>query len=102
VENVLKHSRVIVIWNAVGGCIGVYKRAIKYAMIKKSFGRLIGGFQLVQEKLVKMMANIQAIILSAWKNTEMYEKDNETSTAKIGMFKAWVTERGRLICSLGR
>lgn len=48
------------------------------------------------------MANLQAIILIAWRITEMYETDNETSTAKIGMFKAWVTERGRLICSLGR
>jgi len=32
----------------------------------------------------------------------MYEKNNDLSTAKIGMFKAWVTERARLICSLGR
>jgi alkylation response protein AidB-like acyl-CoA dehydrogenase len=28
VEKVLKHSRIIVIWNAIGGCIGVYKSAL--------------------------------------------------------------------------
>jgi len=69
VEKVLKHSRVIVIWNAVGGCIGVYKHTIKYAMSRKQFGRSIGGFQLIQEKIVKMMANLQAILLATWRIT---------------------------------
>jgi glutaryl-CoA dehydrogenase len=32
VENVLKHSRIIVIWNAIGGCIGVYKNALRYSL----------------------------------------------------------------------
>jgi len=48
------------------------------------------------------MGNLQAIILSIWRITELYENDNNLSTAKIGMFKAWVTERARLICQLGR
>jgi hypothetical protein len=37
------------------------------------------------------MANLQAIILATWRITEMYEKDNHISAAKIGMFKGWVT-----------
>lgn len=32
VEKVLKHSRIIVIWNAIGGCIGVYKNALRYTL----------------------------------------------------------------------
>lgn len=101
-EKVLKHSRIIVIWNAVGGCIGVYKNVIRYATERQQFGRSISGFQLVQEKIVRMMGNLQAVLLATWRITELYEKDNELSTAKIGMFKAWVTERARLICALGR
>jgi alkylation response protein AidB-like acyl-CoA dehydrogenase len=99
---VLKHSRIIVIWNAIGGCIGVYKNALRYTLERQQFGRPIAGFQLVQEKLVRIMANLQAILLAGWRLTELYEQDQSLSTGKIGMFKAWVTERGRLICALGR
>jgi hypothetical protein len=48
------------------------------------------------------MGNLQAILLAGWRITELYEKDTSLSTGKIGMFKAWVTERARLICLLGR
>jgi acyl-CoA oxidase len=48
------------------------------------------------------MGNLQAILLAGWRITELYELDTSLSTGKIGMFKAWVTERARLICSLGR
>lgn len=102
VEDMLKHSRIIVIWNTIGGCIGVYKNALRYAMERRQFGRPIDGFQLVQEKLVRIMANVQAVLLAGWRITELYQQDSSLSTGKIGMFKAWVTERGRLICSLGR
>lgn len=69
----LKHSRVFIIWNAVGGCVGVYKHVAKYAAEKRQFGKSISGHQLVQEKIVKIMSNLQAILLAAWRITQLSE-----------------------------
>ncbi len=49
-----------------------------------------------------MMGYIQAMLLLAWRLTELYDLDNNLETGKVGMFKAWITERGRLVCMLGR
>lgn len=91
VEKVLMHSRIIVIWNAIGGCIGVYKAALRYTLNRQQFGRPVAGFQLVQEKLVRMMSNVQAVLLVGWRLTELYEKNPNLPIGMIGMFKAWVT-----------
>lgn len=40
-------------------------------------------------------------MLCCWRITNLAEKDQIT-VGMIGMFKAWITERGRLICSLAR
>ena len=75
---------------------------MKYSLNRYQFGRPIAGFQLTQEKLVRMMGYIQAMLLLAWRLTELYDLDNNLETGKVGMFKAWITERGRLVCMLGR
>lgn len=51
---------------------------------------------------MRIMGNLQAVLLAGWRLTELYEQDGELSTGKIGLFKAWVTERARVICALGR
>lgn len=59
VETMLKHTRIIVMWNVVGGCIGVYKAMLKYATTRKQFnGNFIAAYQLVQEKIVKVLSNL--------------------------------------------
>lgn len=58
---ILKHSRIFVCWVAAGIAMGVYDNAIKYVSNRKQFGHPISGFQLVQDKIVRIMANTQAI-----------------------------------------
>ena len=70
----IKHSRLIVIWNTVGACLGIYNVALKEATSRKQFGKIIAGFQLVQEKLVKMMAEVQAMLLVAKRLTELTDR----------------------------
>lgn len=48
VEDVIKHSRLIVIWNTVGACMGAFNTALKEAASRKQFGKVITRFQLVQ------------------------------------------------------
>ena len=47
------------------------------------------------------MGNVQAVLLAAWHITQLYS-EGRTTPSTVGMFKAWVTERGRLITALGR
>src|SRR3984893_16154382 len=55
---VLRLPRAGVAWQATGCARGAYEHALAYARQRQQFGRPIGGFQLVQDLLVKMLANI--------------------------------------------
>jgi glutaryl-CoA dehydrogenase len=57
---VLRMTRAGVAWMAVGCARGAYEHALAYAVKRQQFGRLIGGFQLVQDLLVRMLGNITA------------------------------------------
>ena len=55
---VLKMTRTGVAWFAVGCQMGAYEHALRYAQQRIQFGRPIGGFQLVQDLLVRMLGNL--------------------------------------------
>jgi glutaryl-CoA dehydrogenase len=57
---VLRITRAGVAWMAVGCARGAYEHALAYATERQQFGRPIGGFQLVQDLLVRMLGNITA------------------------------------------
>jgi glutaryl-CoA dehydrogenase len=55
---VLCVTRAAVAWMAVGCAMGAYDNALAYARSREQFGRPIGGFQLVQDLLVRMLGNV--------------------------------------------
>ena len=57
---VLRLTRAGVAWMATGCARGAYEHALAYARERQQFGRPIGGFQLVQDLLVRMLANVTA------------------------------------------
>jgi glutaryl-CoA dehydrogenase len=57
---VLRLTRAGVAWMSVGCARGAYSRALAYAKQRQQFGRPIVGFQLVQDQLVRMLANVTA------------------------------------------
>ena len=57
---VLRMTRTGVAWFAVGCAMGAYEHALRYALERKQFGKPIGGFQLVQDLLVRMLGNVTA------------------------------------------
>jgi glutaryl-CoA dehydrogenase len=57
---VLRITRAGVAWQAVGCARGAYELALAYAGQREQFGRPIGGFQLVQDLLVRMLSNVTA------------------------------------------
>ncbi len=57
---VLRLTRAGVAWMAVGCARGAYEHALAYSKERHQFGRPIAGFQLVQDQLVRMLANVTA------------------------------------------
>jgi glutaryl-CoA dehydrogenase len=57
---VLRMTRTGVAWFAVGCQMGAYEHALRYAQERIQFGKPIGGFQLVQDLLVRMLGNVTA------------------------------------------
>src|SRR5712672_291526 len=53
-------TRTGVAWSAVGCQMGAYEQALRYATERRQFGKPIGGFQLVQDLLVRMLGNVTA------------------------------------------
>ena len=98
---VLLHSRLFVAWIACGLAIGVYDNVIKYLDERKQFGTKITSFQLIQDKLVKIMANIQGMLHLTYRLTTLYEQ-NKATIGMIAMNKAWCTKLAREVAALGR
>src|SRR5882724_8258896 len=57
---VLRMTRYLVSWEATGCQMGAYEHAVKYAQERLQFGKPIGSFQLVQDLLARMLANVTA------------------------------------------
>ena len=61
-NKILESSRLMVAWMAAGVAAGAYEAAIKYTTQRIQFGKPIAGFQLIQERLSRMMANSEFTI----------------------------------------
>ena len=51
-------SRLTITWIFAGAMAGAFEAAYKYSMQRVQFGKPIAGFQLTQEKLVRMQGDI--------------------------------------------
>ena len=58
VAGLLRNMRSLVSWIACGVMAGAYEAAVKYTTERQQFGKPIASFQLIQEKLARMLANL--------------------------------------------
>jgi glutaryl-CoA dehydrogenase len=65
-------SRLTITFIFVGAMAGAYEAAYKYAMQRVQFGKPIAGFQLTQQKLVRMLGDIEACLTLLVKTTQNY------------------------------
>ncbi len=73
-NTVLRHTRGGVAWSSVGAMMAVYEVAVQYARDRVQFGRPIGGFQLVQDLLAKMLGNITASLGMAVRVAQLQDR----------------------------
>ena len=98
---VLRLTRAGVAWMAVGCGRGAYEHALAYAKERQQFGRPIAGFQLVQDQLVRMLANVTSSACLCVRLAQLQEAgiaDDQHSA----LAKAFCTVRMRETVGLAR
>ena len=98
---VLRMTRTSVAWQAVGCSIGAYERALAYAKERQQFGRPIGGFQLVQDLLVRMLGNITASLCMTAQLSRLQDAGALTEE-QASLAKAFCTTKMRETVGMAR
>ncbi|GAB3158765.1 acyl-CoA dehydrogenase family protein [Amycolatopsis stemonae] len=98
---VLRMTRTSVAWQAVGCSLGAYQRALAYAKEREQFGRPIGGFQLVQDLLVKMLGNITASLCLVAQLSRLQDAGKLTEE-QASLAKAFCTTKMRETVGMAR
>jgi alkylation response protein AidB-like acyl-CoA dehydrogenase len=91
---VLRGTRHGVGWEITGAQMGAYENALKYAQERLQFGKPIGSFQLIQDLLAKMLANIvacQSMLVRAMQ----LETEGKLTDAQAAIVKAFCTSKAR-------
>jgi len=83
---VLRLTRAGVAWMATGCARGAYEHALAYARERQQFGKPIAGFQLVQDLLVRMLANVTSSACLCLRLSQLQEagraEDHHSALAK--------------------
>src|SRR5262245_64226194 len=91
---VLRGTRHGVGWEITGAQMGAYENALKYSQERLQFGKPIGSFQLIQDLLAKMLANIVACQCMLVRSVQL-EAEGKLTDAQAALVKAFCTSKAR-------
>ena len=77
---VLASTRIAVAWGALGHAVAAYEAALSYTKRRTQFGKPLVSFQLVQDQLVKMLAEVTAMQLYCLRVSRLEEQGKLTDT----------------------
>ncbi|GAA5199041.1 acyl-CoA dehydrogenase family protein [Arthrobacter gyeryongensis] len=87
VAAMLRAMRSDVAWIATGIQAGAFEAALRYVRERQQFGRPLGSFQLVQEKLARMLGNLTSSLSLVVRLTEQQARgvyrDQDSALAKM-------------------
>lgn len=98
---VLKETRNAVAWASLGHAVASYEVALNYTLDRKQFGKPIASYQLVQEKLVKMLADVTAMQLYCLRLGQLI-KGRELTDTIAALAKLHNTVKAREVTRLAR
>jgi glutaryl-CoA dehydrogenase len=101
ISGVLARTRAGVAWGAVGCMMAAYELAAAYATEREQFGRPIGGFQLIQDLLVRMLGNVTASLGMVVRLAQLQDEGN-LSDAQASLAKVYCSTRMREVVSWAR
>jgi glutaryl-CoA dehydrogenase len=79
VSTVLDRTRYTVAWRALGLATASYELALTHALRREQFGQPIAGYQLVQDKLARMLAEITSMQLMCWRLSKLADTGRMTA-----------------------
>jgi len=98
---VLTHSRYGVAWDGLGQALDCYETALAYTKERKQFGQPLASFQLVQQKLVRMVNEISLSQLLSVHVGRIKDAGN-LDPATVSMFKMNNVAKARAVATLAR
>jgi alkylation response protein AidB-like acyl-CoA dehydrogenase len=98
---VLRMTRYAVGWEATGCQMGAFEHALKYAQERLQFGKQIGSFQLIQDLLAKMLANVTASQCMVVRTAQL-QAEGKMTDAHAALSKAFTTSKMRETVAWGR
>jgi glutaryl-CoA dehydrogenase len=98
---VLRMTRYMVGWASTGVQMGAFETALKYAQERMQFGRPIGSFQLMQDLLAKMLANVTACQCLMVRLAQM-DDEGKLDDHHAALAKAFCTAKSRETVAWGR
>jgi glutaryl-CoA dehydrogenase len=101
VARVLTVTRYTVAWRALGVALGAYEAALAYATGREQFGRPLAAYQLVQDKLSRMAAEITAMQLLCLRVSDLQE-DGRLTPAMASLAKMNHAAKARAVVADAR
>ncbi|HYO37023.1 MAG TPA: acyl-CoA dehydrogenase family protein [Geodermatophilus sp.] len=94
VSTILDRTRYTVAWRALGVAMAAYELALAHCLEREQFGSPIAGYQLVQEKLATMLAEITTMQLMCWRLSSLADAGRMTAAmASLAKRKCCATAR---------
>jgi len=98
---VLAGTRSTCAWAALGHAVAAYDTALTYAKRREQFGRPLASFQIIQDRLVKMLAEVTSMQLYCLQIGRLADRGELTDTI-AGLAKLNNTRKARQICADAR
>jgi glutaryl-CoA dehydrogenase len=98
---VLVDTRSTCAWAALGHAVAAYDTALTYAKQREQFGRPLCSFQIVQDRLVKMLADVTGMQLYCMQLARLAEAGQLSDTI-AGLAKLNNTRRARQVIAEAR
>jgi glutaryl-CoA dehydrogenase len=98
---VLATTRATCAWAALGHAVAAYDAALVYTQGRTQFGRPLSSFQIVQDRLVKMLAEVTAMQLYCMQIGRLAEQGRLTDTI-AGLAKLNNTRKARQVIAEAR
>lgn len=98
---VLKATRASCAWSALGHAVAGYDAALSYTQQRTQFGKPLARFQIVQEKLVRMLCDITAMQLYCGRIGQL-DDQHELSDTVAALGKLHNTRKAKEVLSEAR
>lgn len=96
-SKVLTATRYGVAWEGVGHAVAAYEAALAYAKQRRIFTRPLESYQLIQNKLANMLAEITAMQLICFRLAQLFEEGKMTG-GMASLAKMHTAKKARQVC----